>query len=93
MNAHGLSKISAIFGFLLRSLTPFGIYKNRFPKPIGEEKGEHLARIDSVKLLMTFEMWRVVALVETTSIFKKFKQCSERAGIRGGDSLEPEGAT
>ena len=83
VNAHGFSKISAIFGFFLRSSTPFGMYKNEFPKPIGEATREHLTRIDSIKLLMAFEMWRAIALVGTESILKKFKRCSGRARIGG----------
>ena len=71
----------------------FGMYKSRFPKSIGEVKGEHLTRINSIRLLITFKMWRVVTLVGTASIFKKFRRCSERAGIGGGGSSEPEEAT
>ena len=54
---------------------------NGFPRPIGEAKYEHHTRIDSIRLLMTFKMWRVFALVGTTSILRKFKRCSRGVGI------------
>ena len=59
---------------------------------MAKAKGEHLARIDNVKLLMTFEMCRAVALVGTVKVFKYARHCSERKGIGGGGSSVPGGA-
>ena len=55
-------------------------------------KGEHLARIDKERLLITFEMCRAVALVGTANVLKNAKRCSGREGTGGGGSLVPGGA-
>ena len=55
-------------------------------------KGEHLARIDRERLLITFEMCRAVALVGTANVLKNAKRCSGREGTGGGGSSEPGGA-
>ena len=56
--------------------------------PGAKAKGEHLARIDNVRLLMTFEMCKAVALVGTANILKYARHCSGREGIgRSGSSV------
>ena len=55
-------------------------------------KGEHLARMDNERLLITFEMCKAVALVGTTNVLKYTRQCSGRKGIGGGGSSVPGGA-
>ena len=55
-------------------------------------KGEHLARIDRERLLITFEMCRAVALVGTANVLKNVKRCSGREGTGGGGSSVPGGA-
>ena len=83
---------SANFGSFFRSSTPRGAKETGCLRQMAEAKGEHLARIDNVKLLMTFEMCRVVALVGTAKVFKYARRCSDRKGIGGGGSLVPGGA-
>ena len=55
-------------------------------------KGEHLARMDNERLLITFEICKVVALVGTANIFKNARRCSGREGTGGGGSSVPGGA-
>ena len=55
-------------------------------------KGEHLAKIDRERLLITFEMCRAVALVGTASVLKNARRCSESEGTGGSGSSVPGGA-
>ena len=55
-------------------------------------KGEHLARMDNKRLLITFEICKVVALVGTANVLKNARCCSRREGTGGGGSSVPGGA-
>ena len=59
---------------------------------MAKAKGEHLMRIDNVKLLMTFEMCKAVALVGIANVLKNVRRCSEREGTGGDGSSLPGGA-
>ena len=54
-------------------------------------KGEHLARIDNERLLITFEMCKAVALVGTANVLKNARRYSEREGTGGDGSSVPGG--
>ena len=86
MIVHGFSISSASFGSFFRNSAPSGAKETGRPMPGAKAKGEHLARIDSVRLLMTFKMCKSVALVGTANVHKYSRRCSGRAGIGGGGS-------
>ena len=86
MTVHGSSISSANFGSFFHSSAPSGVKEMGCPRPMAKAKGEHLTRIDNVKLLMTFEMCKAVALVGIANILKYARHCSEREGIGGGGS-------
>ena len=92
MTMHDSSISSANFGSFFRSSAPSSAKETRCPTPMAKAKGEHLARIDNVKLLMTFEMCKAVALVGTSNVLKYTRHCSEREGIGGGGSSVLGGA-
>ena len=55
-------------------------------------KGEHLARMDNERLLITFEICKAVALVGIANVLKNARRCSGREGTGGGGSSVPGGA-
>ena len=77
------TKFSLYLEFFLRSSGPFDMYLSGLPSLMGEAKGEHHIKINKVRLLMTFAMWRAIAFVGATSVLRKFVRSSKSRGTRG----------